>query len=175
MNRRTWLGAAAAALLLSACGFHLRGVGGEVRPLPFSSVWLATGATQLHPHLERQLRFRPDVQMVSQPQAAEAILTVTDERTAKDILTINRGGKVNEYELTYRVTVRITKNGVGYGEPITVMTRREFSYTDSQVLGKEQEEQLLFRDMREDAATQIVRRLAALKPVVELPDAGKKP
>ena len=73
MNRRTWLGAAA-ALLLSACGFHLRGVGGEVRPLPFSSVWLATGATQLHPHLERQLRFRPDVQMVSQPQAAEAIL-----------------------------------------------------------------------------------------------------
>ena len=53
------------------------------------------------------------------------------------------------------------------------MTRREFSYTDSQVLGKEQEEQLLFRDMREDAATQIVRRLAALKPVVELPDAGK--
>ena len=140
-----------------------------------SSVWLATGATQLHPHLERQLRFRPDVQMVSQPQAAEAILTVTDERTAKDILTINRGGKVNEYELTYRVTVRVTKNGVGYGEPITVMTRREFSYTDSQVLGKEQEEQLLFRDMREDAATQIVRRLAALKPVVELPDAGKKP
>ena len=75
----------------------------------------------------------------------------------------------------YPVEINGQLVGVGYGEPITVMTRREFSYTDSQVLGKEQEEQLLFRDMREDAATQIVRRLAALKPVVELPDAGKKP
>ena len=33
---------------------------------------------------------------------------------------------------------------------------------------------LLFRAMGDDAATQIVRRLAALKPVVE-PDAVKKP
>ena len=174
MNRRAWLLATLACALLSACGFHLRGVGGELRPLPFASLWLASAGSQLHPHLERQLRFRPDVQMVSQANAAEAVLSVTEERTAKDILTINRGGKVNEYELTYRVTVRLSKNGHGYGEPITVLTRREFSYTDSQVLGKEQEEQLLFRDMRDDAATQIVRRLAALKPVVE-PDAVKKP
>ena len=162
MNRRTWLGAAAAALLLSACGFHLRGVGGEVRPLPFSSVWLATGATQLHPHLERQLRFRPDVQMVSQPQAAEAILTVTDERTAKDILTINRGGKVNEYLLVYRVDATVQRRQDDAPQPLSVVVRRELSYSDANVLGKEREEAVLWADMRRDAAEQLIRRLSYL-------------
>jgi LPS-assembly lipoprotein len=40
------------------------------------------------------------------------------------------------------------------------------SYDDTQVLAKESEEQLLFRDMQSDMVQQILRRLAAArKPV----------
>ena len=85
MNRRAWLLATLACALLSACGFHLRGVGGELRPLPFASLWLASAGSQLHPHLERQLRFRPDGQMVSQasdvlPEPESPVMTVRESR-----------------------------------------------------------------------------------------------
>lgn len=44
-----------------------------------------------------------------------------------------------------------------------VSVRRSMNYSDSAVLGKEQEEGLLWADARRDAAEQIVRRLAYLK------------
>ncbi|MEK7437750.1 MAG: LPS assembly lipoprotein LptE, partial [Pseudomonadota bacterium] len=45
---------------------------------------------------------------------------------------------------------------------------RDISFNDAQVLSKESEEQLLFRDMQSDMVQQILRRLAAApaKPVV---------
>jgi LPS-assembly lipoprotein len=39
------------------------------------------------------------------------------------------------------------------------------TYDDSQVLAKEAEEQLLFRDMQSDMAQQVLRRIATAKPV----------
>jgi LPS-assembly lipoprotein len=41
--------------------------------------------------------------------------------------------------------------------------RRYMNYSDSDVLGKEQEENLLWNDMRHDAAEQLARRLSYLK------------
>jgi len=38
------------------------------------------------------------------------------------------------------------------------------TYSDAEILAKEQEEQLLFRDMRSDMVQQILRRLASAKP-----------
>ena len=37
--------------------------------------------------------------------------------------------------------------------------KRDLLYSDSDVLGKEQEEALLYRDMQTDAVQQVVRRL----------------
>jgi len=41
------------------------------------------------------------------------------------------------------------------------------SYNDAQVIAKENEEQLLYRDMQTDMVQQIMRRLAAAHPQVE--------
>jgi LPS-assembly lipoprotein len=41
--------------------------------------------------------------------------------------------------------------------------RRDITYSDSDVLGKEQEEALLYRDMQNDAVQQMVRRLQVAK------------
>jgi len=38
---------------------------------------------------------------------------------------------------------------------------RNFAYDDSQILAKESEENLLYRDMQTDAAQQIMRRVSA--------------
>ena len=42
-----------------------------------------------------------------------------------------------------------------------IVLKRDFSFNDSQVLAKESEEQLLFRDMQSDAVQQVMRRLEA--------------
>jgi LPS-assembly lipoprotein len=45
-----------------------------------------------------------------------------------------------------------------------VQLTRDVTYNDAEILAKEAEEQLLFRDMQTDMVQQILRRLAAAKP-----------
>ena len=42
---------------------------------------------------------------------------------------------------------------------------RDLTYDDSAVLAKEQEEQVLWRDMENDLVQQILRRLSTIKPL----------
>ncbi|HKW37423.1 MAG TPA: LPS assembly lipoprotein LptE, partial [Burkholderiales bacterium] len=44
---------------------------------------------------------------------------------------------------------------------------RDMSYSDAQVIAKENEEALLYRDMQTDMVQQIIRRLIAAKPQAE--------
>jgi LPS-assembly lipoprotein len=53
------------------------------------------------------------------------------------------------------------------GKPLVPATdiamSRDMTYSDTQVLAKAEEEKLLYRDMQNDAAQQILRRMAAVK------------
>jgi LPS-assembly lipoprotein len=54
--------------------------------------------------------------------------------------------------------------------------QRTLTYDAAQILAKEQEEALLFRDMRSDAVQQVMRRLSRAKPRVDpanIPAAAK--
>lgn len=171
----------AVPLLLSACGFGLRGLTAPLQPMPFASLYLEgnSGAVNNVRHL---LVRDGQVKLVDKPAEAEAVLSVDGEDYHKDILTINRGGKINQYQLSYRIAAHVTKKGAPFGAPLVVQVRRSFTYSD-QVLGKDQEETFLKNDMVRDAAEQLARRLAYLKPLpaqdplarLETPDAGAKP
>ncbi len=156
----------ALAATLSACGFALRGTAADTaqKPLPFSSVYLAPGS-QIGSELTRQLQFRRDVALVSDPVAAEATLRVVSEEQQKETSAINRAGRITEYRLVYRVTVEVDKHKRPYGEPVTVLVTRMLPYSDAAVLGKGIEEGVVWKSMREDAAQLLMFRLAVLKPV----------
>lgn len=143
-------------LWLSACGFHLKGTQAYDR-LPVQTWQISGGALQ-----------QPLEQALYQAQAKptlhspEAEIRVLGMDTKKDIYTITRAAKLNEYLLSMRVTAQAYRHGNAWGEPITVEVRRTLHYADSMVLGKDEEEQTIWREMRQDAAEQIVRRLAFL-------------
>nr|WP_294865678.1 LPS assembly lipoprotein LptE [uncultured Pseudogulbenkiania sp.] len=159
-----WLACAVLAFSLAACGFQLRGTAGStVHQMPFGSVYLSGGDGSLKPYLRTALRRQPHVTVTVSAKDAEAALTITEEKVSKDILTINSAGKVNEYQLIYRVTARLSQRGVAWGPDMTVIVRRSLGYSDSAILGKEQEETQLWNDMRRDAAEQLVTRLGYLK------------
>ena len=49
--------------------------------------------------------------------------------------------------------------------PTEITLRRNIAFDESQVLAKESEEALLYRDMQSDLVQQILRRLVAIKPL----------
>ena len=150
----------AAVLLLSACGFHLKGMGGTARTLPYPA-WHIQNASVMQKALENALR-RADGKPVS---AAEAQMTLNIKgiETRQDIYTITRAAAVNEYLLAMTVKAQAFRNGEPVGEPMEVKVHRTMDYADSEVLGKQEEEETIWSEMRIDAADQIVRRLTFLK------------
>ncbi|MBP6116191.1 MAG: hypothetical protein KBC57_04985 [Neisseriaceae bacterium] len=147
---------------LSACGFHLRGMGGTDRPMPFTTIHVVGDGTLVGP-LNTVLKRNQNIQVVGAGQA-EASLEVLNEDAKREVMTINRGGSVNEYLYRFTARAQLHKNGAPYGQPLNVSVRRTMDYTDRDVLGKEDEEGQLWQEMRMDAAEQLVRRLAYIKP-----------
>ena len=102
--------------------------------------------------------------IIDRPEEAEAILQILQELQEKEILSLGAGGRVREFQLRYRVQFRLTDDKNREHIPASeIVLRRDYSFNDEQVLSKESEELLLYRDMRSDAVYQLVRRLQAAK------------
>ncbi len=149
------------ALALAACGFQLRGA----QPLPFSSLHLATHETsEVGAILKRNIRAMGSTRLVDTPQEAQAIFTVIGETREKNILSLSGTGRVREYQLRYRLAYRVHDlQGREYAPPTEIVLVRDISFSDERVLAKEQEESLLYRDMQNDMAQQVLRRLSSIK------------
>jgi LPS-assembly lipoprotein len=150
------------SLLLTACGFHLRGHAG----MPFDTLYLnATNPdTQLIADLRRNLTAN-NVKLANSAEKADVTLSIESEVLDKQILSLSGGGRVNEFQLYYRVSLRAYDNKQQDWIPAEVMEiRRDYSYDDTQILAKEQEENMLIQSMRNDMVQQIIRRLSRSKP-----------
>jgi LPS-assembly lipoprotein len=155
---------AIAAALLAGCGFHLRGQ----QSLPFESIYIP-GTNPLAVELRRNVNAASKTKVVDNPKLAQAVVGFTEETRDKVILTFTSAGKVNEYRLRYTVGFRVTdSNGTQVYLPTSkILLTRDMSYNDAQVIAKENEEALLYRDMQTDMVQQILRRLVAARPQTE--------
>jgi LPS-assembly lipoprotein len=160
------LAAVLVAASVAACGFQLRGSNGQYN-MPFQSIYLAFPETSpLGTELKRNLRADDSVRVESDASKAQALFDVLSESRGKAILSLNSLGRVREYALSYTLVFRVrdADNRELLG-PTEITLRRNIAFDESQVLAKESEEQLLYRDMQADLVQQILRRLAAIKPV----------
>ena len=99
----------------------------------------------------------------SDAASAQMTVRIDDVQTHRDIYTITRAAAINEYLLTLTVAAHAERNGQTVGNPINITVNRTMSYADSEVLGKYEERENIWAEMRADAAEQIVRRLSFLK------------
>ena len=147
-------------LTLTACGFRLRGTAN----VPFETLYLpgATGGIALD--LKRNIQVGTNAKVVDDAAKAEAVLQFTEETKQKEVLSLTGTGKVREFQLRYRVGFRVHDGkGGDYVPQSTIQLTRDVTFNDTEILAKEQEEQILFRDMQTDMVQQILRRLAAAK------------
>ncbi len=151
----------AATLLLPACGFQLRG-GAQ---LPFNTIFVqAPPTSQFAIQLRRAVQAGSSTRLTIAPEQAEVLLQILNEVQEKQILSLSGGGRVSEYLLRYRVSFRLTDSKNREHIPASeIMLQRDYSYNDSQALSAESEEAQLYRDMRNDAVRQLVRRLQSAK------------
>ncbi len=155
----------ATAVMLSACGFQLRGSNGQAN-LPFRTIYVAIPDTSsLGNELKRYIRASGETAVATEPQTAQAIIELLSETREKVILSLNTQGRVREYALLYKVRFRVKDNKDNeLLAPTEITLKRNISFNETQVIAKEKEEELLYRDMQSDLVQQILRRLAALKP-----------
>lgn len=164
ISRRQLIGAAAifSAAGLSGCGFRLRGAFNA----PFKTMYLQMAEnTPFSTTLARQIRAGSTVELVDNPNEAEAILVLINQTRSSDILSINDAGRAREYELTMTIDFRVSSpEGFDYLVPTQLTATREMSYSEVEFLSREKEENFLYSDMEKDLIGQILRYIEAIKP-----------
>jgi LPS-assembly lipoprotein len=162
----------ALALLTAACGFQLRGQA----KLPFETLYVAIPEiSPLGTELKRNITAGTSARLVDEPARAQAILALVSERRDKSILSFDASGRVLELQLRYSLKFRVhDARGRDYLPPSEIRLTRDISFSDAQLLSKESEELLLYRDMQSDMVRQILYRLAAAPAAPIDFDAGAK-
>jgi LPS-assembly lipoprotein len=143
---------------LFACGIHLR----EANEFGYKTM-LIVGETQITAPLKKTLK-KEGVEITDEVDKASLQVDLVKEESQKRILSLSGTGKVTEYELYYRIHYRTKPSQETlWSQPSLLEARREFSYNDTDLLAKQDEERLLVEDMHKEVLGQLVRRLAALK------------
>ena len=146
--------------LLSACGFHLRGVY-EV-PEEMRQLSLDTGNAD--PALVRSLERALRQSGINVQQDAGYQLTILSAQQSRNSLTLNSSAQVDEYELQLNVEFEVYNLIQDVKDRRLLQAERIYSYdTNDATAGDEQENQLR-EDMRESVAQQIIRHYLSLAP-----------
>ena len=155
---------AAGLLLTAGCGFRLRGAQSARLPYAFLHIALPDTA-DVRIWLERYIQATGSTELTDDPRAAEAIFQQLADQRNKTILSVNAQGRVREYRLQLIYSFRvITPQGQVLVAPNEVSLTRDIAFDDSNVLAKDLEESLLWRDMTSDLVNQVMRRLAIIRP-----------
>ena len=162
--RRTFVLFSLLTLLLSACGFHLRGHNVNEKNYPFSSLFLKINTDTLFIADLKSNLVLNEIKLTETSATADLTLEIVSEATDKAILSVSGAGQVREFQLGYRVSLRAYDKQMQEWVPADEITiQRNLIYSDAEILAKEQEEALLYRDMRADAVQQVLRRLSRAK------------
>lgn len=147
---------------LTACGFKLRG---QISTLPFDSLYISAPAG--HPigtDISRAINAGTTTNVATKIDEAQAILQIINPSNERRILSLSGGGRVREFQLVFRVTMRLVDaNGIEMIPSNEIALTRILPFLDAQILAKEAEAEMLYKNMQEDAVQQIIWRLSAVK------------
>lgn len=163
-SRRTFLASAAAAPLLTACGFKLR----QAPDFAFQRIVLALPLqSTLAIELRRQLEGTGRVEVLTDIARAspnDAVLESTGELRERTVVSLTAAGEVREFQLRIRFSFRLRNVAGQELLPMAeIMRQIDQSYSETAALSKEQEALMLYQNMQSDIVQQVMRRLATVK------------
>jgi outer membrane lipopolysaccharide assembly protein LptE/RlpB len=161
MQRRRFLQALLSplALPLGGCGFHLRGSSSAIS---LASVLgeVAIDGVDIEIGFGRRLAealMRSGVKVHPKPVPGVPVLEVGEVDESRRVLSVDRDVRAREYALISEVRFRLLPEpDAAEGAWHAVETRRDLVVDPFQVLGSEQEENRMRREMEEDLVQRIV-------------------
>ena len=130
----------------------------------FSNIFIQGNTLVINKNLNKTLRSN-DVKVLSSAEGADLLLDMVGEESEKRILSIGGQGTVNEFELYYRVHYRTKQTSAGLWSPVqTIEARRDYTYSDANLLAKQREEKRLNDDMQVDVIACLIYGTFRTKP-----------
>lgn len=154
------------AVLLSACGFHLRNA--LSLPTDLGEVKVVTGDP--YSPLDQALQVALEssgVQVVSGNSASQsASLNVLSERWGDLPIAVDQQGRAQEFSMRYAVTFDLKRADGSVLVPAQVIElSRDYVVPPADSIGRSSERELLVREIRRDMVASILRRLDAMSQV----------
>ncbi len=151
------------SVLISACGFHLRGSTPKANTT-LSRLYISeSGPSPVIDELRFQLE-TGGATLVNEQNLAQYRLRLDDYNIEQTVLSVSAiTGKAEEYQL--KLTVRLTVTDQENNTPINnqlIRISRDYAFDDTAVLGSVSERDVLINEMTNLAATQIVQVLNTL-------------
>lgn len=149
------------ASLLSGCGFHLRG--GVDLPAAYQRMAIEGVSPYSALGLDLKRTLQGNGIDVVEPADAQVILKLSQVNYQRRLLSVSAvSGKTAEYELHYSVNLSLhDRQGKVLLSEQPLQQLRDYVYDQNNVLGTDNEEVQLRKDMERDLVGQILRRLQA--------------
>lgn len=151
------------SILITSCGFHLRGSQDFSKILPEVNV----SGVNKYSDLGRELLRSLAAANVNVFDESLFILNITNDTFSKRVLSVDSAGRANQYELRYDVSFTLVKTATNGKEQKTVdlipaqniTEKREYLFDANLILAAQDEENRLKKDMRQSVILQLMRRL----------------
>ena len=120
----------------------------------FDSISISGGSSNFNKTLQR--KFRQAGITIKSASEAEKIVQIIKNDFTKTILTLTGTGLVSEYQLDYTVSYRFKSKDGPWNLPLTIEASRTYTYDDSDILAKDEEEKRLLSGMED----QLIKTMA---------------
>ena len=148
-------------LLLAACGYQLQSY--DRLPAEMQQTFLQAG--NHYSPFYRQLRRALDdagITLTSDPSQATATLVISKDDTGQRLVTISAQNQPLEFEVFYEISY-LVKSKDGALLPLqAISVTRDYTYDQTIVLGKRQEEEILREELARDLVRRVLRSLDSI-------------
>ncbi|MBE9548866.1 MAG: hypothetical protein IMF09_05605 [Proteobacteria bacterium] len=160
-----------AILVLTACGFQLRGDYQLAERLGKTDLQLVDEYTHFSRKLIRSLE-RAGVELVT-AEAADSIIVVSKSALTREVLSIGNDARVREFRLRLELEFSVLEGGQDEsGEDPGIRLRsqllqqqRDLRFDDGRVLATSREAEFLEEDMSDALVRLFMQRLSQLEPL----------
>ncbi len=150
-----------ATIVLSSCGFHVRGAADL--PSNMQRTYIATKDrhSQFYQALRTEL-IQSGLEIVDSPADATAIFSIHTDRTRQRVLSVSARNVPTEYEVYYTISYSVESGQKSLLDRRTQTQVQDYTWDETLVLGKEQEQQQLRKAIVGDLVRVVMIQLSSL-------------
>ena len=149
-------------LCFSACGFQARGVVEYPQDMSVVYIDARDRYSTFYRTLVTAVR-ESELRLTNDPTAADTVIRILGDETGQRVVSVSARNVPQEYNVYYTIQYAVDRNGAEVLAPQELTRTRDYTYDETQVLGKAIEEEILRESLAADLVGLIQRRIGSLR------------